>query len=159
MTPHSEAEYMTATGSSLIGLQKQSCARERSIYVCGELLIFRANQQFATHTINSRHRGHKPYSQIQRRRSPAKSRARPPRWRRKTASWWRNAMTSSSRAARPRQRPASQEYNSEIDASIRRDYGSPSKIARLVNPFRSFLVSTVSSTVKDLFDQRPAILF
>ena len=30
---------MTATGSSLIGLHKQSCARERSIYVCGELLI------------------------------------------------------------------------------------------------------------------------
>ena len=29
---------MTATGSSLIGLHKQSCARERSIYVCGELL-------------------------------------------------------------------------------------------------------------------------
>jgi len=30
---------MTATGSSLIRLHKQSCARERSIYVCGELLI------------------------------------------------------------------------------------------------------------------------
>ena len=30
---------MTATGSSLIKLHKQSCARERSIYVCGELLI------------------------------------------------------------------------------------------------------------------------
>ncbi len=30
---------MTATESSLIGLHKQSCARERSIYVCGELLI------------------------------------------------------------------------------------------------------------------------
>ncbi len=30
---------MTATGSSLIKLQNQSCARERSIYVCGELLI------------------------------------------------------------------------------------------------------------------------
>ena len=30
--PFNEAEYMTATGSSLIGLQKQSCARERSIY-------------------------------------------------------------------------------------------------------------------------------
>ena len=39
MTPHDEAEYMTATGSSLIGFQKQSCARERSIYVCGESLI------------------------------------------------------------------------------------------------------------------------
>jgi hypothetical protein len=39
MTPHYQAEYMTATGSSLIGFQKQSCARERSIYVCGELLI------------------------------------------------------------------------------------------------------------------------
>jgi hypothetical protein len=33
MMPHNEAEYMTATGSSLIALQKQSCARERSIYV------------------------------------------------------------------------------------------------------------------------------
>jgi hypothetical protein len=31
---------MTATGSSLITLDKQSCARERSIYVCGELLIW-----------------------------------------------------------------------------------------------------------------------
>ncbi len=30
---------MTATGSSLIELQNQSCAWERSIYVCGELLI------------------------------------------------------------------------------------------------------------------------
>jgi len=30
---------MTATGSSLIALQKQSCARERSIYMYGELLI------------------------------------------------------------------------------------------------------------------------
>jgi hypothetical protein len=37
--PFNEAEYMTATGSSLIALQKQSCARERSIYVCGGLLI------------------------------------------------------------------------------------------------------------------------
>ena len=35
--PLNEAEYMTATGSSLIRLHKQSCARERSIYVCGEL--------------------------------------------------------------------------------------------------------------------------
>jgi hypothetical protein len=34
MMPHNEAEYMTATGSSLIALQKQSCVRERSIYVC-----------------------------------------------------------------------------------------------------------------------------
>jgi hypothetical protein len=33
--PFNEAEYMTATGSSLIALHKQSCARERSIYVCG----------------------------------------------------------------------------------------------------------------------------
>jgi hypothetical protein len=30
---------MTATGSSLIRLHKQSCAWERSIYVCGELMI------------------------------------------------------------------------------------------------------------------------
>jgi hypothetical protein len=41
--PFNEAEYMTATGSSLIELHKQSCARERSIYVCGELLILRQN--------------------------------------------------------------------------------------------------------------------
>lgn len=54
MTPHDEAEYMTATGSSLIGFQKQSCARERSIYVCGELLIFKRNQQFATETLVAR---------------------------------------------------------------------------------------------------------
>ena len=35
------AEYMTATGSSLIALHKQSCARERSIYVCGEFQLMR----------------------------------------------------------------------------------------------------------------------
>jgi len=51
--PLNEAEYMTATGSSLIKLHKQSCARERSIYVCGELLISVENQRFATHRIVS----------------------------------------------------------------------------------------------------------
>lgn len=68
----------------------------------------------------------------------AKSRARPGRWRRRTVSWWRSATTSSSKAARPRQRQATQQKSSDIDASIRRDYGPPHKIARLVNAFGIF---------------------
>ena len=68
----------------------------------------------------------------------AKSRARPGRWRRKTASWWRSAMTSSSKAARPRQRQATQENSSTSDASIWRDYGPTLKITRLVGRLRSF---------------------
>jgi hypothetical protein len=68
----------------------------------------------------------------------AKSRARLGRWRRGTASWWRSAMTSSSKAARPRQRQANQQKSSDRDASIRRDYGPPHKIARVVNAFGIF---------------------
>ena len=41
---------MTATGSSLIRLHKQSCARQRSIYVCGELLISPESAIRHTHT-------------------------------------------------------------------------------------------------------------
>jgi len=40
---------MTATGSSLIALHKQSCARERSIYVCGELLLIARLNNSPTH--------------------------------------------------------------------------------------------------------------
>ena len=53
IAPHNEAEYMTATGSSLISLQKESCARERSIYVCGELLIL-AESDAKSRLANSR---------------------------------------------------------------------------------------------------------
>ncbi len=44
--------------------------------------------------------------------------ARPGRWRRRTASWWRSAMTLSSNSARLRNRPASHERSSEMNASM-----------------------------------------
>jgi hypothetical protein len=47
------------------------------------------------------------------------SRVRPGRWRRRTASWWRSAMTSSSKSARLRNRQASHEKSPEVNASMR----------------------------------------
>jgi transketolase len=43
---------------------------------------------------------------------------RPGRWRRRTASWWRSAMTSSSNSAQLRNRPTSQDRSAEMNASM-----------------------------------------
>jgi hypothetical protein len=60
MMPYSEAEYMTATGSPLTELQYRPCARERSIYVCGELLI----------SVENRSSPHKGKHRCQREQNP-----------------------------------------------------------------------------------------
>ena len=44
------------------------------------------------------------------------SRGGPRRWRRRTASWWRSAMTSRSNSARLRNQPASHERRAELNA-------------------------------------------
>jgi len=71
----------------------------------------------------------------------ANSRTRPGCWRRSTASWWRSAITSSSKAARPRHRHVSHEQNSDQRENIRRHYGLASKIARVLS-FLEFLAGT-----------------
>ena|SRR5215469_8380640 len=81
-------------------------------------------------------------------------RGRPGRWRRRMATWWRSAKTSSSNSARLRNRPASQEkerrdeYKHAGDATARHDKSLD------FSPLSEFLECTGSQNARGIGKKR-----